>query len=297
MKKLLLFSSLIYFFVSNSQAQNVPNGGFENWTSAGLWENPDFWQTTDSFSITQSGMHSATKETVDIHGGSYALKLTPFTYIAVLQVPGVASNGKINTTTLSIIGGSPDTVRHATLNGWYKYAPVSGDSCSISVSLFKWNGTSRTLVASGVFGTPVAASSYTQFSINLNYDTTLTPDSMLMTIFSSPFGASHLGTVLLVDDLSFTGVVGIEENSPAEKSVNVYPIPASNEIHIAVNNLNMPNASVEFFDVLGNKVLSSELKTDNSTVDISKLENGNYFFSILDERKNQVAKGKFSVNK
>src|SRR5437588_3176387 len=121
--KYLLLLIIIFSFSIQSKGQNVPNGDFENWTSYGsgidIYEKPDYWQTTDSFSILQ-GMHSVTKDSLaaDVHSGSYAMRLTPFTY-AIFTIPGVASNGTINPTTLTIIGGTPDTVRHAMLSGWY----------------------------------------------------------------------------------------------------------------------------------------------------------------------------------
>lgn len=297
MKSFILLIVLFATCFFRAEAQ-VPNGDFEAWTSFGFYEEPNFWNTSDSVALALSfgTAHSATKETVDMHGGLYALKLFPFSSFATF--PGVASNGRLNNSTLSFEGGTPDNVRHQTLNGWYKYAPVSNDSCTISVSLFKWNGATKVIIADGVFGTSVAASSYTPFSINLTYATTDTPDTMLIAVYSSALGAAHVGTVLLVDDFSFSGVVsGISDPPTAVNALSVFPVPAVNELHVRLDLKTNLHTSLEITDISGKQLIIHEMNAVGAEekINIRKLSNGNYLYRLVDDTGNKLASGKFSV--
>jgi len=296
MKKSILFLIVTYLVSFELKAQNVPNGGFENWTSFGLYEMPDSWQTTDSISLTQ-GTHSVTKETVNIHSGTYAMKLTPFTYI--LTIPGTASNGHINYSTLAIEGGTPDTVRHAKLDGWYQFAPVSNDSCTILVTLYKWNSSTsmRDVVGGGAFCTQTAAATYTPFEITLDYASSSTPDSVLIVVYSSALGGSHMGTVLYVDDLSFSGIAGVNELPASVQSIHVYPVPAGNELNVDLALSKKVRSSFVITDVSGRKMISHAMNQSKEKIDISALASGNYFYNLVDDGGNNLSTGKFTVSR
>jgi hypothetical protein len=306
MKKLILLFFVILSYSIKSNAQNVPNGDFETWLSFGsgltAYNRPDLWQTTDSFStyLVTGPQHSVTWETSSVYHGTSAMKLTPFTHPLGFTVPGAASNGQINTTTIQIIGGTPDVVRHQTLSGWYQYSPVGGDVSSISVALFKRNGATRDTVAKGVFTPSAAVATYTQFQINLTYLSAIDPDSMLITIYGGPvaLGAAHTGTVLLVDSLNFSGVVsGVNDIPAVLNSVRVYPVPASNDLTVSVDLKKNIQASFEIVDLNGKRVLIHNMNSNEEKIDISELNNGNYFYNLLDEKANKLSSGKFSVSK
>lgn len=301
MKRPSLLIVLVFFFLFKANAQNVPNGDFENWTNLGFYEEPDFWNTTDSIALALSfgSSHSATKETVDMHGGSFALRLFPFNS-PFGTIPGVASNGLLDFNNLMVIGGTPDTIRHQTLNGWYKFSPVSNDSCTIAVKLFKRNGSTQIMVASGAFGTSVPASVYTPFFINLTYATGDSPDTMQVSIFSSALGAAHVGTILLVDDLSFSGVVsGITELSDVVNSLTIYPVPSSTDLTVRLDLKSKLHTTFEISDVNGKKMIVHEMNPAKTleNINIRPLNNGNYFYSLFDDHGNKLAAGKFSVVK
>ncbi len=302
MKNLLAFLLIILSFSVRSGAQSVPNGDLENWHPGGSgvtsFEMPDYWQTTDSFSILQ-GQHSVTKETSSVYHGSSAMRLTPFMY-TIFTVPGVASNGVINTNNLQIVGGTPNTVRHQKLSGWYKYTPVGGDSWSILVGLFKWNGTSRDTVAYGTFLSTSAAATYTNFEVNLNYISSADPDTVLITIYSGPsaLNAPNIGTTLLIDSLTFSGVVStVSDISSVIKSVRVFPVPALNDLTVALELNKSIRTTFEITDLQGKRIVLHEMMSDEEKIDISMLSNGNYLYNLLDAKSNKLHSGKFSVNK
>ncbi len=302
MKKLILLFLVILSFSVKSGAQNVPNGDLENWHSGGsgitAFEMPDYWQTTDSFSILQ-GQHSVTKEASNVYHGSYAMRLTPFMY-TIFTVPGVASNGVINTTNLQIIGGTPNTVRHQKLTGWYQYAPSGGDNWSILVGLFKWNGTSRDTIAFGALSSTASVATYTNFEVNLNYLSPADPDTVLITIYSGPtaLNAAHMGTTLLIDSLSFSGVVsGVNDISNLVRSLRVFPVPAANDLTVSLELSKNMETKFEITDLQGKRILVHEMISGEDKIDISLLSNGNYLYNLLDKKSNKLFSGKFSVSK
>jgi hypothetical protein len=307
MKKSILFLLLMVCCFVKSKAQNVPNGDIETWLSfgAGLtsYERPDLWFTTDSFSVNliTGPQHSVTKETSSVYHGLSAMRLTPFTHPFGFTVPGAATNGSINTTTLQIIGGTSDTVRHQMLSGWYQYTPVGSDLSSITVGLFKNNGSTRDTIAYGALSISAATSGYTHFQIDLNYLSLVFPDSVLITIYSGPpaLNAPHIGTVLIVDSLTFSGTVptGMNEMSREFNSVRVFPVPAMNDLNISLDLKKNIHTSFEITDINGKRIVLHEMASNEEKIDISMLSNGNYLYNVLDEKANRLSSGKFSVSK
>ena len=65
-------------------------------------------------------------------------------------------------------------------------------------------------------------------------------------------------------------------------SVNLYPNPASKELNVSLRNLNsFENVKVEMFNVLGKKMLSKEISSTNTSINISELNNGIYMLRII----------------
>lgn len=307
MKKTLLVLLTIILWGAVVSAQTVPNGGFENWTASTTgtyaYELPDSWKTTDSASLafTFGFSHSAEKDTFT-HGGDYALKLTGW-ITSLGTVPAAASNGDIDILTLSIIKGSPDTVRHAKLNGFYSYAPVGGDTCYIIVSLMKWNTatSSRDTIGYGQFtaNSATPGPGYAPFTVNLAYNSwTEYPDTMVILLLTSPLaiGSGHAGTILYIDDLSFTGVVGIDEVQSNINSVDLFPSPASSTITIRVDLKKTTPLHFNIYDIRGKHVFSDVLEPNETSVDVSHFPVGNYKFQLMDGSK-QVYSSSFMINR
>ena len=73
MKKILLLIIAVVSFNFTASAQ-IPNNGFENWTTVGTYSNPDNWATLNSLTAPFS-IYTATKGMPGSPGSSY-LKLT-----------------------------------------------------------------------------------------------------------------------------------------------------------------------------------------------------------------------------
>lgn len=277
MKKILLASFTLFILNAKAQ-QDVPNGGFENWSSPFGNEKPDSWNTIDSFATIQGGS-SVTKST-DAAIGDFSIKLTPFQYLGVLTIPGIATTGTLNTTSYQIVGGQPDTLRHAQLFGQYKFTSVSNDSMYILVQLTKWDNVnnSRINVAGGIFGTTQSISTYTPFAVNLQYASALYPDTALIQIFSSVLGSSHLGTTLYVDGLYWNEFTGLEE-TVFPKAI-VFPNPASDKIIFDMKKNLQEEISIDITDVNGRNVYSSKISESEFEISVAEFLSGQYFYSI-----------------
>ena len=74
--KTIFITGIAVLFLLSAQAQlTIPNAGFENWTTAGSYENPDSWDSPND--VTSSlGKIVVEKEATYVHSGSYAAMIT-----------------------------------------------------------------------------------------------------------------------------------------------------------------------------------------------------------------------------
>ena len=83
--------------------------------------------------------------------------------------------------------------------------------------------------------------------------------------------ASSAGATLTIEDLS-----------PAESSIYVYPNPTANRIYIQADNIK----KAELFDLMGRKVRS----TNQPQIEISRLSRGNYILQVKTQNNTQSFK-------
>jgi hypothetical protein len=314
--KFLSFLAVACLLSFSAVAQDVPNGGFEDWatyTGSGSsgsfnYDLPDFWKTTDSVSMANGPFQqSAIRETANVHGGSSALRLKTWPLNIPLPlnlpVPGVASNGSINTTTLSIIGGTPDTVRHRKLTGFYRFIKAGSDTASIVVGLYKYDtGTNtRKTVAAGTLkiSDATAGTAYVSFDLDFNYIEGYKPDSMLMYIATGPLAINSgtVGTELWIDDLAFSGTVGIDELASPVKNLSVYPQPAARDLNVSFELERPLQLEARLLDLSGKLVLSQTLDANRVRLDVSLLPAGNYLLNLVDERGQAVSAKPVSIQR
>ncbi len=81
-------------------------------------------------------------------------------------------------------------------------------------------------------------------------------------------------TLTLTDYITITDHTGI--NDAMNGSVKIYPNPASHEITVEAVNME----SVTIVDVLGKVVYTSDVTTEKTTIDISKLNKASYFIKV-----------------
>ena len=81
-------------------------------------------------------------------------------------------------------------------------------------------------------------------------------------------------TISMTDYITITDHTGI--NDAINGSVKIYPNPASHEITVEAVNME----SISIVDVLGKIVYTTEVTSEKTTIDISKLNKANYFIKV-----------------
>ncbi|MGB2868395.1 MAG: T9SS type A sorting domain-containing protein [Bacteroidota bacterium] len=185
MKSLFMF--LLFSMLSLSLQAQVPNAGFETWTTG----NPDGWWTTNVIGVAVPIVQSSTA-----HSGSSAIQGT---VLSVANLPYAALVQSGNSAL-----GFPTSQRYATLTGYYRFTPVSGDRFAANVIMYK----GENAVGVGAIAPATTVSSYTQFSVPIGYFTSDVPDTCViqLTILGPTSGSDyHVGSVMLADDLVLSG--------------------------------------------------------------------------------------------
>jgi|WetSurMetagenome_2_1015567.scaffolds.fasta_scaffold17810_3 hypothetical protein len=273
MKKIIYSSLLVFFGFSINMYSQVPNAGFENWTTG----EPDSWTTNNSdpyFPITQSNSS---------HGGSSALKgeciafLPPF--LPVLGPVGICDGDTDD--------GFPIEFRYNSLKGFYKFNSQGGDQ--IYISLYVVADTAAIGVGSALLN---SATSYTEFAIPITYIDPATPNKCVISFqIINPVGGVSvtLGSEMYLDDLelSMDVVSDVEDQTQplAFQLEQNYPNPFNPTTKISYQILQNDFVSLKIYDVLGNEVatlVNEEKKAGiyEAEFNAAELSSGMYFYTL-----------------
>ena len=197
MKHKLLFLLGISFSLF-SNAQTIPNGGFENWNNNSYVSPQNYWYTSNPDAASLGLPYNALQVT-DPQQGTYAVKMNTVSN-ATDTMFGYILNGDPSTFT----GGIPYTQHAATLSGFYKCNVMPGDTAFL-LCIFKQGGTAISFDVQIFTGTH---NSYTPFSLTLNVPAISSPDSIIVgAVSSNAFSGNVIpGSMLQLDNLLFTGV-------------------------------------------------------------------------------------------
>ena len=302
-----MFRHIAFLLIINCQLSIVncnaqPNPGFENWTTTFGIEDPDNWQTFNFLALlSPPNPLSAFKAIgVDVHTGNYALKLTTIQVInnplpsQIHDSTSGAYTGKINLSPFSFNYGFPYTGRPQNFEFWAKYAPVGSDTAGAIVVLLKWNGVSHDTIAAGRININ-ATSTYTLFQLPLTYILTEQPDSAAIVCFSSIALTKRIGSTLFLDDLAFTGWVGIDQYDINTSKVKVFPNPATD--NITINTQINEADNVQLIDASGKLISVYKIQNYTANINTGAFAEGIYFYNIRDKTNCILTKGKFNVIK
>lgn len=282
---LLLLLALLPFF--SATAQNVPNGGFEDWENlaGGIYAEPTGWASLNILAliaapqtITQSG---------DAAQGSFAAKLETKSFFGNL-IPGLLYLGDFDIALglngvkpgVPFAGGRPDK-----FTGVYKYSPVAGDSAVVFAQLWRFNPQTnkRDTIAEAAAAFNGAVNTYTPFELDFTYYSTLQPDTVYVVLVSSGAGASgqgQVGSTLFVDDVAFeynTGVsLPLMGNAAGAKVMHQ---PASGSLTVTLEKP-LYEAQIELYSMQGQSVLKEPLPHTQHTFNVAVLPPGNYVYRI-----------------
>ncbi|GGG56496.1 hypothetical protein GCM10011378_35840 [Hymenobacter glacieicola] len=209
----------------------VPNGNLDTWEIRNTLQRevPRSWITTEDIlePLVQQELPNIgfVEKSTTVRQGPFAAELTNIDIgnTRPLIVPGVLVTG--SPTGL----GTPYTSRPARLQFWYRLTgpDARADSAFAGAVLTRnINGTTQLIAQSDLILAPTAT--YTLVSQPFEYTPLgVSPDSMLIEIDSGIAENLHEGTVLLVDDIQFTGSITATRNPVTEAALQVYPNPSS----------------------------------------------------------------------
>ena len=293
MKKTILSIAAVALTSASLFAQ-IPNSGFETWTSAGTYSNPASW---DQLNNMTSGMsvYTCTKGTPGSVGTSY-LKLTSKTVTGMGVVPGVAVSGVLNSTTMQPKSGFPYSLRPTALTGSWQHMIYGSSQGFVTVTLTRWNaGTqSRVTVGAGSVTLSGMAMSWANFSIPISYSDANNPDSCIIVLSASGTAPTN-NDYLWVDNLGFTvSTAGINTIDNSISNLVIYPNPSSDNTTVELNVQKPSQVNFQLVDVTG-KIISDvnagliqgNYKHVINTTDIIK---GVYFLKVVANNAVEVKK-------
>jgi hypothetical protein len=282
MKKTLIFLLFLICFLASTVLAQIPNPGFENWTAG----DPDGWATSNAFPISLINI----VRTTDCYSGSYALRGDVVDFYGSPVSPVIQSGS----------GGTGFTVseQYHSLDLYYKFTPVGGDKFYVNVSLEK----NSNLIAQGAVAPPSGVTAYTHLLVPLDYTVNDVPDLAIIQIsIIGPVTGSdyHTGSVIFVDDLSFSMSSGIAPG-PGISPIECYPNPASDVIYIRSDKVISGNIILKIFNSGGKEMKEIEgtagsHATGEYRFPVRDLLSGVYFFSM--ETAGRSYHGKFMISR
>ncbi|PJB14206.1 MAG: hypothetical protein CO118_09800, partial [Flavobacteriales bacterium CG_4_9_14_3_um_filter_32_8] len=126
---------------------------------------------------------------------------------------------------------------------------------------------------------------------NFTYVNALTPDTLYVLYSSSSLDYSpKKGSVMWIDDASYTYPVGIEQQLGEENNFTIFPNP-SNGIFSIQNRTDSNNPqTIEIFNVVGEKIYSTTNNKSTNEINISTFSKGVYFVKLTDGEKVRTEK-------
>lgn len=316
MKKITIVCILLLSILFQSNAQNLPNNGFENWTNP---SNPNSWAA--SYSGTVGGLLplslSFGVKTTDAHSGSYALKISPLLLpIGNITMPGIIQLGSVGSfnidadllTALSSMDFSNlDPTSLASLQAlmskglsmsespsevkfWYKFFPDGDDIATVNVITSKWNaslGISE-IVASGTTTISGSANQYTEMNVAMSKTGASPVCDTIKVIITVGGTTASVATEFLIDDITLKFETWGTCSQPIE-NFKLYPNPASQFFIVQGSDANLDNL-VEIFDTFGKSVYKQSNITTQTFISTSDLNAGMYLVRFTQGDKTSTSK-------
>jgi hypothetical protein len=283
--KFIVMKTLLFTFFGmsllNFTFAQIPNAGFESWTSTGPYENPDSWTTLNS-NTAPLGVFTAEKGTPGSPGSSY-LKLTSKT-VGTAVVNGMATCGQINLTTGQMTPGFACTAQPVSFTGKWQHMIYGSSQGSLSAILTRWDPTTNTRITVAVANKVLTgmAMSWANFTIPFVYTDFNAPDSCFI-ILNASGNTPTDQDYLWVDNLAFTGsVAGL--STLTNDGPSIYPNPSSDYVKIS-RDVNTDGVyQIQLVNIQGTVVKQLKGQTSNGKMneqlDLKMLPKGTYILQL-----------------
>lgn len=288
MKTLLFLIQSV--FISSTLSAQIPNSGFEDWIDKGNYNNPDLWSSLNDMT-EPAGVFTCTKGSPGNPGASY-LKLTSKNVSGMGLMPGIAVSGELDTNDMQALSGFSFTGRPESISGNWKYMAYGGDQGYISILLTLWNPSSqsRDTIGYTYYPLPGMEMSWATFTIALDYQSSLFPDSCIVFLSSSNANGVPTGinSYLYIDNLNFHNIITSINDQKIELGFQLYPNPAKSVIYIEFP-ATYKTVNIKIFDMTGQILLQKENQSipDKATLDVHDFPYGIYLIQVQTEQEVQ----------
>ncbi len=267
-----------------SGAPTVPNNSFENWFSYS-YNRLLQWQYYQFFTAEEPVNTPMVQQALFDTAADYAVEVSNILLGGRISEGGMTTNSTAPMYDRAI--GFAVAGKHQSLNGYYKYYPVNGDTLKLRVSLFN----NHQLINDGVLMQADSVTEFTPFDIYVYYpNSAVIPDSATIdieTYTNSPKGLSRV----IIDKLSFDGFrINVVDtfNYPSsgagldKDDIKVYPNPTHNSITVELSEPLAQTSTVRVYDVNGKQLKEIKLQADepNITFSVFDLQSGFYFLRL-----------------
>ncbi len=112
-------------------------------------------------------------------------------------------------------------------------------------------------------------------------------DSVQFTMSSTDVGSFGINTPLFfcIDDFTTANAAVATSNLISKKSIQIYPNPVQNELHISLQDIEEENLELTIYDLSGKKIVSETIVNSQADypVDFSNQPAGTYFLQLRSE--------------
>ena len=324
MKKTLVILFALSFLTGKAMAQNeaLPDGKFEYWKQEKLYGSEEtyddvahpFWKSLNMLATLPPDMFTGPVTVFKDKGrsgaeGDFAPKMVSnflkFGENKEIFLPGVVGALTVLIDEQSATFGRPFTSRPKAIRGYMKYTPVSGDSASIFVEIYKFDQTLGRRQKIGFVEKfyKETIKDWTKFELPIEYvdaeeDEKMTPDSATV-LFVSSGGYNwddlfeckgQIGSTLWVDDCEFVydnGSTGTANEEAHALKTSVYPNPATDELNLFVEE----EAQLLLMNQAGQVLRRQAVKMGENQINIGDLKVGFYTYQVVGAQKS--GSGKF----
>jgi hypothetical protein len=321
MKKTLLSILMAVVMTVGAFAQDIPDGGFENWvhhsSQGGYWdyESPILMTLNSLYEMNGVEMTTcltAFREESNVHSGNFAIKLVSGWFgTNAIFVPGALATlnePEGNDFVSDFLDVGEINIKESfafkpwRLTGYYRYEPAGDDQASIDMKFYFGNQVTSTCEKFFIQATP----EWTAFDIATGLANSYFDVDKMSMVFSASadYNFANLeectgvaGSALYLDDIAFRyddDPMGLVEPLIPVVKTTVYPNPSADMIHFDFNK--SVNARLVIYNISGAQIAEMNVNETRADYNVSNLSNGTYLYRII-EGNTILSSGQFAVAK